>query len=296
MTRAIDEIEILNLVDGNVTQGRLLGEAGYSALVKVTYDDSSKFTFLLDASSSAIALAHNMVKLDKVLTNVKMIVLSHGHWDHVGGLLDTLNLIGGKPPVLCHPDALIPKTFTSDDGKKHEVGSQKYFTESKLRSKTEVITSREPYRISDGILTTGEVPRSNSFEKLTGNLLKMTTTLGGNEVLDPINDDLSVIFQLKDGSVVILAGCCHAGIVNTVTHTVDITGSSSIIGIVGGFHLHDASNERLTKTIEHLQEYPLSTVAPCHCTGLRGRAILMYTFGDQFKDIGVGSVIKFTSN
>jgi metal-dependent hydrolase (beta-lactamase superfamily II) len=84
MTRAIVEVEILNLVDGNVKEGRVIGEAGYSALVKVTYDDSSKFTFLFDTSISALALAHNMTKLDKDLTTVKMIVLSHGHLDHVG--------------------------------------------------------------------------------------------------------------------------------------------------------------------------------------------------------------------
>ncbi len=296
MTRAIVEVEILNLVDGNVKEGRVIGEAGYSALVKVTYDDSSKFTFLFDTSISALALAHNMTKLDKDLTTVKMIVLSHGHLDHVGGLIESLVLVGGKPPVLCHPDALVPKILTLDDGKKNDVGIQEFFTESNLKAKTKVIISREPYVISEGIQTTGEVPRTNSFEKLTGLLLKITTELDGKEGLDNVNDDLSVFFQMKDGSVVILAGCCHSGIVNTINHVVDLAGSSTIVGIVGGLHLHDASRERLTNTIRHLKEYPLNTIAPCHCTGLRGRAALMNAFEDQFKDIGVGSVVKFTSN
>ncbi len=296
MTRAIEEMEVLNLVDGNVKDDRLLGEAGYSALVKVSYDDSSKFTILFDTGCLTPALVYNVEKLERNLSTVDMIILSHGHYDHVGGLIDVISLIGKKTPVLCHSDALVPKTFTSDDGKKYDVGIQKYFTISKLKATAEVITAREPYAIADGIQTTGEVPQTNSFEKLTGSLQKITTVQEGKEIPDKIKDDLSVIFQLKDGSLVILAGCCHAGIVNTTNHSVNLMGTSSIIGITGGLHLHNASNERLTKTIEQLKEYPLSTLAPCHCTGLRGRAALMNAFGDQFKDIGAGSVVKFTSN
>jgi len=295
MTRAIEEIEILNLVDGNVNDARLLGEAGYSALAKVTYDDSSNFTFLFDASSSRTALTFNMSTLEKDFSAIELIVLSHGHWDHVGGLLEAIALTGKRTPVLCHPDALVPKIFTPEDGKKRDVGIQKFFTESDLRSRTEVITSREPYVIADGIITTGEIPRTNDFENLSGLLLKITTNQDGKEVQDIVMDDLSVILQLKDESIVILAGCCHSGIVNTMNHAVDLTGSSSIIGIVGGLHLRDASKNRLTKTIEHLKGYPLSTIAPGHCTGLRGRASLMYAFEEQFKDIGAGSTLKFTA-
>jgi len=298
MTRAIETIEILNLVDGNVTGAgaiHLLGEAGYSALVKVTYDDTSKFTFLFDTGISRIVLTHNMAQLDKDLSTVQLIVLSHGHYDHVGGLIEALALTGKKTPVLCHPDALLSKTFKSDDGKKHEIGTPRYFSEDSLRRKTEVITTRDSYEIADGIMTTGEVPRTNDFEKLSGILLKISTVQGGKEVPDPVMDDLSVVFRLKDGSIVILAGCCHAGIVNTIDHAIKLTGSSSIVGIVGGLHLNDASKYRLTKTIERLMDFPLSKLAPSHCTGLRGRAALLQAFEDKFMDVGAGSVIKFQS-
>ena len=131
---------------------------------------------------------------------------------------------------------------------------------------------------------------------MTGILQKITTVRNNTENPDSIDDDLSVIFQLKDGSVVILTGCCHSGVVNTMDHVVRLTGSSSIVGIVGGLHLYDASKERLTKTIEHLNQYPLSTVGACHCTGLKGRAARMYAFEEPFKDVGAGSVLKFKSN
>ena len=297
MTRAIVEVEIRILADGNVQMGRVVGEAGFAALVKVEYDDSSEFQFLFDAAGGTPALEHNVeVMKDDVnrdLSPIEMIILSHGHWDHVAGVLKVYSMTGKSVPVLCHPDALLHKIFTSDDGKRHEIGIHKYFGVSELESKTEVITTTEPYKVADGIMTTGVVPRTNDFERLTGNLQKITTEKEGKEALDQIEDDLSVFFHMKDGSVVVLTGCCHSGVVNTVEHVISLVGTSSVIGIVGGLHLHDASKMRLEKTIESLKKYPLTTLAPCHCTGLRGKAALMYAFEKSFKDIGAGSTLKF---
>ena len=299
MTRAIQEVEIRILADGNVQAGRVIGEAGFAALVRVRYDDSSEFQFLFDTAGGTPALEHNVKlmkeMLDRDLSSIEMIILSHGHWDHVAGVLKVINMIEKPVPVLCHPDALLHKIFTEESGKKHDIGIHEYYNESELETKTKVIATKKPYEVADGIMTTGVVPRTNDFEKLTGNLQKIMTTRDGKETPDLIEDDLSIIFQMKDGSVVILTGCCHSGVVNTVDHAVSLTGSSSVVGIVGGLHLHDASKERLTKTTEYLKQYLLTTVGACHCTGLKGRAALMYAFEEPFKDVGAGSVLKFES-
>jgi len=297
--REIEEVEIHILSDGNVHMRGVIGEAGFAAFVRVRYDDSSDFQFLFDTAGGTPTLEHNTgimkERFGLDLSAIEMIVLSHGHWDHVAGVLKVLDMIGKPVPVLCHPDALLHKVFTTDDGKRHEIGIHPFYQESDLESRTEIIVTKEPYTLSDGITTTGVVTRSNDFEKLTGNLEKITTTKDGTEAHDVIEDDLSVFFRLKDGSVVILAGCCHSGVANTVEHTVSQTGSSTITGIVGGLHLMDASKERLTKTVEYLNQYPLTTIAACHCTGLKGRAALMYAFEESFKDVGAGSVLKFES-
>jgi len=299
VTREIIAVEIHILADGNVQMARVIGEAGFAALVKVTYNDSSEFQFLFDTAGGTPALEHNIgvmkERFDRDLSAIEMIVLSHGHWDHVAGVLRIIDMVRKPIPVLCHPDALLHKIFTEESGKKHEVGIHEYYKESELETKTQVTLTKEPYIVADGIMTTGVVPRTNDFEKLTGNLQKIVTMRDGKETPDLIEDDLSVIFHLKDGSIVILTGCCHAGVVNTTEHASSLTESSSIVGIVGGLHLHDASKERLTKTIEHLGQYPLTTVGACHCTGLKGRAALMYAFEDSFKNIGAGSVLKFES-
>jgi len=296
MSRAIDEIHIRIVVDGKVSIGKFMGDAGFAALVDVFYDDLSNTRLLFDTAGATPALMYNLgvSKIDS--SSVDMIVLSHGHWDHVGGLMDILSWTGKRTPVLYHPHALSPKIITTDDGKEHDIGIKNYFSTDELKNSTEVIESTEPYSIGEGIWTTGEVPRTNDFEKLTGNLTKIHTIKDGKKTPDELEDDLSLIFQLKDGSVVILAGCCHSGIVNTMNHSTTITGTSPIVAVAGGLHLHDASKERLAKTIDHLKGYSLKTLAPCHCTGLRGQAALMYAFEDIFKDIGVGSTLKFKSS
>jgi len=271
MSRKIDELHIHILVDGHVDVGNLMGEAGFAALV------------------------HNLKQMELNLSSVDMIILSHGHWDHVGGLLTVLKEIGKRVPVLYHPQAITPKIYTDDDGKERDVGIKNYFTPDELNASAEVISTTESYQISEGIWTTGEVPRINDFEKLTGTLTKIHTIREGEKIIDPLDDDLSLIFQLKDESVIILTGCCHAGLVNTMNHATSITGSSNIIGVVGGLHLHDASKERLANTVGHLKDYSLSTLSSCHCTGLRGKAALMYAFENSFKEVGVGSLLKFKS-
>lgn len=293
MARKIDEVHIRILVDGNVGVGKLMGEAGFAALVEIYYNDKSSKILLFDTGGSTPALIHNLKQMEIEISLVDMIILSHGHWDHVGGLMDMLKKIGKRVPVLLHPQAIAPKIITDDEGKEHNIGIKNYFTVDELNEAADVICTTEPYSIREGIWTTGEVPRTNDFEKLTGNLVKIHTIRDGEKAPDELQDDLSLIFQLKDGSVVILAGCCHAGLVNTMKHATTITGSSNIVAVVGGLHLHDASKERLAKTVEHLKGYDLTTLSPCHCTGLRGQAALMYAFEDIFKEVGVGSTLKF---
>lgn len=293
MARRIDELNIRILVDGKVNAWELMGDAGFAALVDVYYDDLSSTRLLFDTGEGTPALAHNIEQMEIDLSTVDQIILSHGHWDHIGGLMDMITKIGRKIPILLHPYALEPKIVTDKKGNEHNLGIRNNYSADELNEAADVIYQTKPYEISDGIWTTGEIPRKNDFEKLTGMLTKTHTIRDGRTTPDLLQDDLSLIFQLKDDSVIILAGCCHAGIVNTMNHVSHITGSSNIIAVVGGLHLHDASNERLEKTVEHLKCYNFTQLSPCHCTGLRGQAALMYAFKDVFKEVSVGSLLKF---
>ncbi|NWF95025.1 MAG: MBL fold metallo-hydrolase [Candidatus Thorarchaeota archaeon] len=295
MTLSIQELRVIILVDNSVQFRGLLGEAGFSALVTVTYADRSRFRLLFDTGGPTLALQHNLAELDEDLRTVDAIVLSHGHWDHVGGLIHVLGMSGMKPPVVCHPDALLPKVHVDDDGERTDVGSQGYFTRRELESMAHVVTTTRQYQVSDGIMTTGEVPRENEFETIEGRLTRIVKVSADGERPDTLADDLSVYFAMGDGRMVVLTGCCHAGIVNTLNHLERVSRSSEFSAVVGGLHLHDASKLRLERTVDYLRTCHLSVLAPCHCTGFRGRAVLMGSLGDCFRDVGTGSVIEFVS-
>ena len=120
MGREIDEVHIRILADGNVGFGNLLGEAGFAALVEIYYNDKSSKLLLFDTGSSTPALMHNVKQLELNLSLVDMVVLSHGHWDHMNGLREVLDEIRKNTPILFHPNAIAPKIFTTEDGNEHD--------------------------------------------------------------------------------------------------------------------------------------------------------------------------------
>lgn len=290
---AIQKLEVRILVDNSVGAMGVFGEWGFSALVDVHYTDESHRRVLLDTGSSPDGIRHNVAKMEIDLSSIDAVVLSHGHKDHVAGLKTAASLIGKRIPLVCHPHALQPKIWSSK-GKEVVIGIQEYYPSlGELEKDFEIITSIESYELFKSVKTTGMIPRSNNFEHLTGELKENATRIeNGVIVPDNIDDDLSLVFQMADNSQVILVGCCHAGIVNTIKQSEKITGSKQIKGIIGGFHLFDATDERLTKTIQELKKYPIELVAPCHCSGTRGQVAFYNAFKDKYREIGTGSFIE----
>jgi len=287
---AIQKLEIQILVENVSGPPGTLGEGGFSALV-IAHSKSEKYKILFDSGPSAVSILNNIKKLQVDLTTINAIVLSHGHWDHVGGLNEIIPLINKRVPLICHPQALSPKWFI-DKGESIDVGIQGFINSpEELNEQTKLMMTTSPYKFTESIMTTGEVPRINNFELLSGKLEEVKTLIDGKEVPDQLPDDLSLIFHLVDGSVVILTGCCHSGIINTIAKTKTLMKSSKIRGIIGGLHLHDASIKRLNETIRELKKYPIKELAPCHCTGLKGKVGLFNAFNKEFIDTTVASVI-----
>lgn len=290
---SIQKLAIQILVENTAGPGGTLGESGFSALAEVLFTDSPKLKILFDTGPSPVAFLNNVKKFKADLTTIDAIVLSHGHWDHVGGLKEAINLTKKRIPVICHPYALLPKHF-HDKGEIIDIGIQEFFESPEdIKKQADLITTTSSHKFNGSIMTTGEVPRINNFEKLSGNLLKITTLKDNEEVPDDLIDDLSLVFHLADDSVVVLAGCCHAGIINTVSSAIELTGSRKIVGIIGGLHLHDASDNRLAQTVQELKKFPIKTIAPCHCSGFRGKYAIYTAFGKKFCETSVSSTIQF---
>jgi len=309
--REVDRIEVLTLIDnyvdvllpstgvvtrpplakgGGIPSDTLLAEHGLSMLVTV-YAGADRHTILFDTGYSPYGVTHNIGQLEIDLKEVEGIVLSHGHMDHTGSLFALLDKIPGKTPLVLHPDALLSHRYLGlGNGKK--VGFPCTLTRDRLEAgSVKVLESKAPTLMADNtILVTGEVERVTDFEKgLPNALMERDEKL----VKDPILDDQSLIIILKGKGVVVISGCAHAGIINTLLFSRKLTGMQKIHAVLGGFHLSGPQFEPIIEeTICQLKEIAPEILVPMHCTGWRAINRLSEEFPGPFILNSVGS--RFT--
>ncbi|MCK4274333.1 MAG: MBL fold metallo-hydrolase [Dehalococcoidales bacterium] len=270
------EIKITTLSENTAGPGAL-GEWGLSMLVEA---DGMKILF---DTGGGIAAVHNAELMRVDLAAVDRMVLSHGHYDHTGGLLEVLRRAGGKE-IIAHPDVWARKYGSLDNTPKRYIGIP-FVREALEVMGTTFNLSREPVKLSEHVMTTGEIPMLTDYEVVE----KYLCVMEGDEMKqDPLDDDLALIIDTEFGLVVIL-GCAHHGIVNTLTQAKKVTGKELIYAAIGGTHLVHASKERLEKTAAALQEMGVQYLGASHCTGFNASAYLAREFGDRFFQNNAGT-------
>jgi 7,8-dihydropterin-6-yl-methyl-4-(beta-D-ribofuranosyl)aminobenzene 5'-phosphate synthase len=278
-----DSIKVTLLVENTAFGRHTLGEHGIAYWI-----ESGEQRVLFDTGQTPESLLHNAEHMDIDISTAGAVVLSHGHYDHTGGLERVLEL-AERPHLFLHPGALKRRYSRQKDGKVLEIGIPPALSESHLRSLTSSLNWTEGVtEIVSGIRVTGHVPRENDFED-TGGAFFVDE---GCEHPDPIEDDQSVFFDTSEGTVVLL-GCAHAGVVNTLRFVQAETNGKPIHAVVGGMHLIAASAERLDRTVEALEELDVDRLAPVHCTGPNAQARLATEFPDTWEPIHVGSRFRF---
>ena len=237
-----------------------------------------------------MGVLHNMHNLGVDLNEIEAIVLSHAHMDHTGSLYPILEKISDPIPLVIHPDAfLYPRFIEEKDGTKRR------FPRTLVREKlsqlnVKLLESKKPTPIVDEtILVTGEVERTTAFEKGMPNAL---IERNGSLQRDPVTDDQALVVNLKEKGLVVISGCSHAGIVNTVRYAQKLTGVEKVHAVLGGFHLSGPFYEKiLGQTIDQLKALSPAVVVPMHCTGRKAMDQFAREFPSAFELNSVGSTI-----
>ena len=270
-----------------------VGGHGLSMLVRVTRDGITR-TVLFDAGGSPDGLMHNLDCLELSPHDWNCVVLSHGHWDHVMGLIGVEKRLGKLAmPLTLHPDAYLRRGTKNAKGEIDATGGN--LSRQGLRDAgVELIETREPSFVIEGMaLVTGQVERTNDFE--TGWPAHYAEHDGEFEPDPLICDDQGLVVNVKGKGLVVLSGCGHAGIVNTVNHARSITGVDDVHAVIGGFHLGPTYfRDRTPKVIEALVAMRPDFLSPAHCAGYRASNAIFHALPDAFVQNGVGMQITLS--
>lgn len=265
------KVSITTLSENTAPHAGLLAEHGLSILV-----ETDEANVLMDTGLTT-SVCYNAEALRIDLSTVDKIVLSHGHHDHTGGLRQVLGKMRKRVEVIAHPDVWSAKYAHREGYEPIYIGIP--FERRELESLgADFNLSTEPVKISENIMTTGEIPMKTDFEKIDPYLkVKEGTELKHDKILD----DRALIINTSKGLVVI-PGCAHRGIINTLYLAQELTGVKQIRMVIGGWHLIGSTEERVWQTIAALRELGVQKIGVSHCTGLPAAVILANEFGEDF--------------
>jgi 7,8-dihydropterin-6-yl-methyl-4-(beta-D-ribofuranosyl)aminobenzene 5'-phosphate synthase len=248
-----------------------IAEHGFAALV-----ETKEKKILIDTGATGVALEHNLSLLGLKSSDIDLTFLSHGHIDHTGGL----GKVSGR--LITHPDAFHERYLTPNPETKYNLSSPEPDT-----SELSIEYHTGPVKLADGVMTTGEVPRTHEWEVMR--MFKIMREDGLQE--DEVLDDQAVVINTEKG-LVIVAGCSHAGIINTVEHAIKVSGVENIYCVVGGFHLIGPAEAKIERTINEFKRLGVQKILPIHCTGFEAIKRFSLEMPEEFEYCTAGCKIE----
>jgi 7,8-dihydropterin-6-yl-methyl-4-(beta-D-ribofuranosyl)aminobenzene 5'-phosphate synthase len=287
--READKVEIVVLVDNYsdfflpnsdvvkrmqvLPPGGPLSEPGLSYLLKV-YAGSENHTLLFDSGISGTCLLHNAKtfassraflkgEIGADFKDIEAVVLSHGHFDHFGGLLNFFGQAKKEMPLFVHPSAFVPRRFQMSPELRADMPGMDEIALTRAGAKLQKI--EDASTIASGlVLLSGKVERQTDFEK---GMPGMEAWIGDRWIPDPFYDDQGLAVNIKGRGLVVLGGCSHAGIINTIKHLQNVSGIHQTHAVMGGFHLSGQNEKIIDPTIFEMKAINTEYIAPMHCTG-----------------------------
>lgn len=263
---------------------------GLSLLVTATRG-THRHTVLFDSGPEEYAFERNSMRLSVDLGTVESIVLSHGHWDHAGGMLRALDLVRGhnqgqRIPYYAHPGMFRSRARRLPNGDFMPMKDVPGIDALTARG-AHVICTREPQVLLDDMFyLSGEIPRVTPFERGLPAHYQMAED--GSWQPDPLLvDERFLMVRVEGKGLVVFTACSHAGVVNVLKHARECAANAPIHAVMGGFHLAGANEKIIPRTVEALSEFRPGTIAAGHCTGGRAVTALANAFGDNVVDPSV---------
>lgn len=276
-----------HIIGDTISGDTLVAEHGLCLMVSV-YSNGEKKSILFDAGYSKIGVLHNVEYLGIDLNDIDTIVVSHRHMDHTAGIYALLDRMSGPISLVAHPEAFLADRFLrQDDGK--FIRFPRTLAEDRLKNyDVNILESGAPLMIEGGrIGVTGEVERTTAFETGMPNAFFQKD---GQMEKDPVLDDQALILHLEGKGLVVISGCSHSGIVNTVRYAMKLTGVQRLHAVLGGFHLGGPAYEPIVAdTVSALQEMSPEVIVPMHCTGWSSIHKFAEAFPSSFILNSVGS-------
>lgn len=276
-------------------------ENGISILVTARCGQHEQQT-LFDVGLTGSVLAHNLMALRRDPSAIDHVVISHGHPDHYGGITRLLELLPRPIPVATHPQAFLPRYALMGDGRTSAFYNQAFREEDLERDGARLVLSKEPLELGWGIHTTGEIPRVVDFEGPPKSVPQGAPGLyqvseDGQYRIDQVWDEQGLIIDVKDEGLVVLTGCAHAGVINTILRARQVCGEKPIRAVLGGFHLGFPTTppENVDKTVDALRDLEARVIMPMHCSGLRAHRRFMEVLPQRYVQPAVGTVLTIGS-
>jgi 7,8-dihydropterin-6-yl-methyl-4-(beta-D-ribofuranosyl)aminobenzene 5'-phosphate synthase len=267
----------------------LLAEHGLSYLLKV-YAGTEEHLVLFDAAVSATCFFHNVDLLHIDLSRIESMVLSHGHFDHFGALIEFLNRATQGISLILHPDAFLQRRVIIPGIRKVDFPT----LDETVVKKTGVTLHKikeSSTLASNLILVLGEVERVTDFEK---GFPWAEAKVDNEWLMDPFYDDQGVVVKVKDRGLVVIGGCSHAGIINTVKYAQKVAQTNKVHAVLGGFHLTGPIFDPIIGlTIEEMKRIRPDLITPLHCTGWKAITQFAQEMPEQFHLTTVGTTYVF---